>query len=225
MGKYLTDLTQNVEMLNVAEITYQLIVAALVGFAIYISYYLAHTGTVYSKKFNVSLVVLTILTALVMTAIGNNVALSLGMVGALSIVRFRTAVKDSRDTIYIFWAVVAGLACGVRDFATAGVGSAIVFLVLLVLGRVKNENRILIIIRGARSTDVRIMSVVTGFFDRHVDLRVKNTTQDTVELIYEIPRSVFEKKQKGVERIEDKLYEIEHIQYVNVVSQDDDISG
>ena len=69
------------------------------------------------------------------------------------------------------------------------------------------------------------MSVVTGFFDRHVDLRVKNTTQDTVELIYEIPRSVFEKKQKGVERIEDKLYEIEHIQYVNVVSQDDDISG
>ena len=76
-------------------------------------YYVAHAGTVYSRKFNVSLVVLTVLTSTVMTVIGNNIALSLGMVGALSIVRFRTAIKDSRDTVYIFWCIVAGIACGV----------------------------------------------------------------------------------------------------------------
>lgn len=163
MNQYLNSIMQQVEMLNITEITYQLVVAALLGFAIYLSYYLTHTGTIYSKKFNVSLVALTVLTALVMTAIGNNVALSLGMVGALSIVRFRTAIKDSRDTIYIFWAVVVGLSCGVRDYVTAGLGSAIVFVVLLVLGRVKNDNRMLLVVRGARSTTDRIMSVVTNF--------------------------------------------------------------
>ena len=82
-------------------------------------YWLSHTGTIYSKKFNVSLVTLTILTATVMAIIGNNIALSLGMVGALSIVRFRTAIKDSRDTVYIFWTIVAGLGCGVGDYVTS----------------------------------------------------------------------------------------------------------
>lgn len=112
-----------------------------------------------------SLVALTVLTTVVMTAIGNNVALSLGMVGALSIVRFRTAIKDSRDTIYIFWAIVAGLSCGVGDYITAGLGSAGVFLILLILGRIKNENRMMLIIRGARNTDERIMSAVTTYFN------------------------------------------------------------
>ena len=73
-------------------------VSALIGMFIFISYAISHRGTIYSKKFNASLVILTVLTGTVMTVIGNNIALSLGMVGALSIVRFRTAVKDSRDT-------------------------------------------------------------------------------------------------------------------------------
>lgn len=221
----LSNLIQQVEALDLTGIVSQIAIAAVLGFVIYLSYFLSHAGTVYSRKFNVSLVTLTILTAIVMTAIGNNIALSLGMVGALSIVRFRTAVKDSRDTTYIFWAVVVGLSCGVGDYVTAGIGSAAVFIILLVLGRIKNENRILLIIRGARSTDERIMSVVTGYFKRRVDLRVKNTTQDTVELIYEIPRKVYERASNDVQSIEDSLYEIEHIQYVNVVAQDDDISN
>lgn len=160
-----------------------------------------------------------------MTAIGNNVALSLGMVGALSIVRFRTAIKDSRDTVYIFWTVVVGLTCGVGDYITAGIGSAIVFLILLVLGRIKNESRMLLIVRGARSTDKRIMSVVSEYFSRRIDLRVENTTERTVELIYEIPLKIFEKASNRAESIADCLYEIEHVEYVNVVAQDDDISN
>lgn len=225
MREYIGELIRQVQSLSISGILNQIVVAAALGFVIYLSYYLAHSGTVYSKKFNVSLVAMTILTAVVMTAIGNNVALSLGMVGALSIVRFRTAIKDSRDTIYIFWAVVAGLSCGVGDYVTAGVGSAAVFVVMLILGRVRNENRMLLIVRGARSTDTRIMSVVSEYFSRHLDLRVKNTTQDTVELIYEIPRRVYQKAIRGVDSVEDRLYEIEHIQYVNIVTQDDDISG
>ena len=210
MRSFLNELIQQVEVLSMTEILTQILVAAALGFVIYLSYYMSHTGTIYSRKFNTSLVVLAVLTTVVMTAIGNNVALSLGMVGALSIVRFRTAIKDSRDTVYIFWTVVVGLTCGVGDYITAGIGSAIVFLILLVLGR---------------STDKRIMSVVSEYFSRRIDLRVENTTEQTVELIYEIPLKIFEKASNRAESIADCLYEIEHVEYVNVVAQDDDISN
>ena len=219
MNTYLANLIQQVEVLNVEEIAGQLVTAAAVGFVIYLSYFLAHAGTVYSRKFNVSLVALTVLTTVVMTAIGNNVALS------LAIVRFRTAIKDSRDTIYIFWAIVAGLSCGVGDYITAGLGSAGVFLILLILGRIKNENRMMLIIRGARNTDERIMSAVTTYFNGRLDLRVKNTTPDTVELIYEIPRKIYDKCSQNTESIEERIYKIEHVQYVNIVAQNDDISN
>lgn len=69
---------------------------------------------------------MTVLTTTVMTVIGNNIALSLGMVGALSIVRFRTAIKDSRDTVYIFWTVIVGICCGVGDYLVASAGSVLV---------------------------------------------------------------------------------------------------
>lgn len=225
MNNFLNNLIQQAEILSVTEITTQILMAAALGLVIYLSYFMSHTGTVYSRKFNTSLIVLTILTTIVMTAIGNNIALSLGMVGALSIVRFRTAVKDSRDTVYIFWAIVSGLACGVGDYVTAGIGSAVVFVILLVLGRIRNESRMLLIVRGARSTDKRIMSVISEYFSRRIDLRVQNTTGDTVELIYEIPYKIFQKASNRAESIEDCLYEIEHVEYVNVVAQDDDISG
>jgi len=120
--------------LTLNEIFLRILVAAVISVVIYLSYWFTHSGTTYSKKFNTSLMTLTILTATVMTVIGNNIALSLGMAGALSIVRFRTAVKDSRDTIYIFWAVIIGLCAGVGDFATALIGSGIVFVVLLIIG-------------------------------------------------------------------------------------------
>ena len=145
------------------QITMHILVSADIGLFIFISYVISHKGTIYSKKFGVTLIVLTVMTGTVMTVIGNNIALSLGMVGALSIVRFRTAIKDSRDTVYIFWTIIVGICCGVGDYITAGIGSAIVFLILLVLGRIKNESRMLLIVRGARSTDKRIMSIVSEY--------------------------------------------------------------
>jgi len=98
--------------LTVRQIVSNISIATLLSFGIFISYWYTHVGTAYSKKFNVSLVTLTILTSTVMIVIGNNIALSLGMVGALSIVRFRTAIKDSRDTTYIFWAIIVGISTG-----------------------------------------------------------------------------------------------------------------
>ena len=104
-----------------------------------------------------------------------------------------------------------------RDYITAGIGSAIVFLILLVLGRIKNESRMLLIVRGARSTDKRIMSVVSEYFSRRIDLRVENTTEQTVELIYEIPLKIFEKASNRAESIADCLYAVS---YTHLASDD-----
>lgn len=225
MREYIYSIFERTNTLTIEEMVLHIVVAALLGFVIYFSYFITHAGTIYSVKFNTSLVTLTILTATVMTVIGNNIALSLGMVGALSIVRFRTAIKDSRDTIYIFWTIIVGICCGVGDYVVAAIGSGIVFLVLLVLGRVKNDNRILLILKGSRSTERRIEAIVFDYFYRKAQLRVKNTTKDTVELIYELPRKVYDKTLKKEKSITELLYEIENFEYANIVSQNDEISG
>ena len=211
--------------LNTEQIILNILVAVILGGAIYLSYYFTHAGGVYSKKFNVSLITLTVLTATVMTVIGNNIALSLGMVGALSIVRFRTAIKDSRDTTYIFWTIIVGICCGVGDYVVACVGSGVVFLVLLVLGRVKNDNRILLIIRGARNMERRMEAIVFDYFEAKAMLRVKNTSRESIELIYEMPRKIYLLSNKKEKSIAEMLYELESIEYVNIVTQNDEISG
>ena len=211
--------------LNTEQIILNILVAVILGGVIYLSYYFTHAGGVYSKKFNVSLITLTVLTATVMTVIGNNIALSLGMVGALSIVRFRTAIKDSRDTTYIFWTIIVGICCGVGDYVVACVGSGVVFLVLLVLGRVKNDNRILLIIRGARNMERRMEAIVFDYFEAKAMLRVKNTSRESIEVIYEMPRKIYLLSNKKEKSIAEMLYELESIEYVNIVTQNDEISG
>lgn len=199
--------------------------SAVLGFFIFISYFISHRGTIYSKKFNASLVILTVLTGTVMTVIGNNIALSLGMVGALSIVRFRTAIKDSRDTVYIFWAIIIGICCGVGDFLVASIGSAVVFLVILILGCIKNDNRMLIIIRADRGCTPMIRSLVYKLFSGKAILRVENTTSETVELIYEVTQKMIRKAEKAEGGITDSIYKVGKVEYVNVVMQNDEISN
>ena len=200
-------------------------VAALLGFFVFISYYISHRGTIYSKKFNASLVILTVLTGTVMTVIGNNIALSLGMVGALSIVRFRTAIKDSRDTVYIFWAIIIGICCGVGDYLVASVGSAVVFVVILILGCIKSDNRILLIVRAARSKQPIVTSKVYKLFGGKAVLRVENTTEGSVELIYELTQNMLKKAEKNEPDISGSIYAIGNVEYVNTVMQNDEVSN
>lgn len=225
MKNAILDVLEQSGSLTANQILLNLGVATFIGVCIYVSYYISHIGTVYSKKFNVSLVMLTILTAMVMTVIGNNVALSLGMVGALSIVRFRTAIKDSRDTAYIFWTIIVGICCGVSDYFVAGIGTAIVFVVMLVFGAVKNDNRILLVVRGARNDDLKIESTIFEYYSHKANLKVKNTTTKNVEYIYELTKKVYNKQLTKKESITDALYKIKNVEYVNLVVQNDEISG
>ena len=164
----------------------RLAVSAVIAAFVFLSYRLSHSGSIYSARFNVSLAALTVITTTVMIVIGNNIALSLGMVGALSIVRFRTAIKDSRDTAYIFWAIVVGICCGAGDYITAGAGSCVVFLVLLLFGRIRTDNRVLLILRAARINEAKVEALIFQYYDRKAILRAKNTTERSVELIYEL---------------------------------------
>ena len=226
MRSQIFNLIKDQSTLSWEQIAANILVSGILGFLIFISYMISHRGTIYSKKFNVSLVVLTVLTSMVMTVIGNNVALSLGMVGALSIVRFRTAIKDSRDTVYIFWTIIAGICCGVGDFVVAGIGSAFVFILFLILGAIKNNNRMLVIIRGNRTKEAQIQAIMYKFFGAKAVLRVKNSTTESIEFIYEITAKLLSRaERKNNIGICDEIYKIGNIEYVNTVMQNDEISN
>lgn len=226
MRSQIFNLIKDQSTLSWEQIAANILVSGILGFLIFISYMISHRGTIYSKKFNVSLVVLTVLTSMVMTVIGNNVALSLGMVGALSIVRFRTAIKDSRDTVYIFWTIIVGICCGVGDFIVAGIGSAFVFILLLILGAIKNNNRMLVIIRGNRTKEAQIQAVMYKFFGAKAVLRVKNSTTESIEFIYEITAKLLSQaERKNNIGICDEIYKIGNIEYVNTVMQNDEVSN
>ena len=226
MRSQIFNLIKDQQTLSWEQIAANILVSGILGFLIFISYMISHRGTIYSKKFNVSLVVLTVLTSMVMTVIGNNVALSLGMVGALSIVRFRTAIKDSRDTVYIFWTIIVGICCGVGDFIVAGIGSAFVFILFLILGAIKNNNRMLVIIRGNRTKEAQIQAVMYKFFGAKAVLRVKNSTTESIEFIYEMTAKMLTlAERKNNIGICDEIYKIGNIEYVNTVMQNDEISN
>lgn len=225
MKKELFELFGKSSDLSLENIITRLAVATVIACFIFLSYRISHDGSIYSKKFNVSLAALTVITTTVMIVIGNNLAMSLGMVGALSIVRFRTAIKDSRDTIYIFWTIVAGICCGAGDYLVAAIGSGFIFAVLLLFGRIRNDSRILLIIRTARMNESQVEALIFQRFSRKATLRVKNTTETGIEFIYELSKKTFEKKRKTDKNITDEIYAIGNIEYFNIVTQNDDISS
>lgn len=235
MDKYFYDLIGDSGTLSIEDVAMRIGFSVIVGAVIFISYWITHAGTVYSQKFNITLLTLTVLTTTVMTVIGNNIALSLGMVGALSIIRFRTSIKDSRDTIYIFWTIIVGICCGVGDFTVASIGSVAVFFVLLLFGRVKSNNRILVIIRASRQIEDNIRKEVFDYFVNAPTIKVANSTSEKIELIYEINKKNLEasknreNKNAIIQKMQaktflDKIYQLGEVDYVNIITQNDEIS-
>jgi uncharacterized membrane protein YhiD involved in acid resistance len=225
MKKLILDAIEASGDLSAEAIILRLCAAVVIASFIFLSYRLSHDGSIYSNKFNVSLVVLTLITTTVMIVIGNHIALSLGMVGALSIVRFRTAVKDTRDKIYIFWCITVGICCGAGDYVVAACGSALIFLVLLLFGRVKNDNRMLIIIRTVRVNEEKVEALMFQYFSGKAQMRVKNTTETSIEFIYELSKKVMEKTKFKDKSITSAVYEIGNIEYCNIVMQNDEIGS
>jgi len=215
-------LTNHAGSLTTQELLINFLTAILAGGIIFLSYRFSHSGAVYSARFNVSLWMMTLVTTMVMCVIGNNIALSLGMVGALSIVRFRTAIKDARDTAYIFWAIAVGICCGISDFMTAVVGSVIIFLLMLAIGGVKSNNRYLLIIRGDAELSEDVYKLVETTFDSKARLCVKNTGRSCVEYIFELSQK--QERKYNEERLGEQLLAIASVEEVNLVGQNEEIT-
>lgn len=209
--------------LTIEDILLNFFVAAVIGLVIFLSYRISHGGAAYSARFNVSLVMLTLVTTLVMNVIGNNVALSLGMVGALSIVRFRTAIKDPRDTAYIFWCVAVGICCGVSEYMIAGIGTAVIFGLMLAFGLVHSNERYLIILRGQAGCDTEIERMVEKKFHHGARLRVHNISASGCEYIYEVSEQQLNKAKK-TGSVAEFFQNSGKLDTVNIVCQNDEIN-
>lgn len=119
------------------------------GMIIYLTYYITSEKVVYNRKFNWSLVTMLLITVIVMMMISSNLAVSLGMVGALSIVRFRTAVKDSRDTMFIFWAMAEGLCVSSQNYRLTFTSVLFIAIVLIISSKTPGIwNRYLLVVTG-----------------------------------------------------------------------------
>jgi uncharacterized membrane protein YhiD involved in acid resistance len=165
-----------------------MLVALALGLFIYMIYKKTFTGVIYSHTFNISLIIMSLATALIIIGISSNVLLSLGMVGALSIVRFRTPIKDPMDIVYIFWAIVVGILCGAGFIALAVAGSLLIGLVLVVfMNKIKIENPYLLVIRyNENSIEQSLERVILEQAKKH-SLKSKSVMPgNEYEVTYEI---------------------------------------
>jgi len=165
-----------------------LVVAFFVGFFIYAVYKKTFNGVIYSHSFNISLLIMTMATALVIMGISSNVLLSLGMVGALSVVRFRTPIKDPMDLVYIFWAIVSGILCGAGFIPLVIIGSVLIGLVLLVfVNKITVENPYLLIVKFEEELACDEVERIIAAQSKKFSLKSKSIMQhDEIETTYEI---------------------------------------
>ncbi|MBR1884246.1 MAG: DUF4956 domain-containing protein [Clostridia bacterium] len=162
-----------------------LVVAAL----IFLTYWITNRGVRYSEKFNISLVVITLISIVIMLMISSNIVISLGMVGALSIVRFRTAIKDSRDTVFIFWAISEGLCVGSQNFKLGIITTlfiAIVFLLTSLIPKIWNKYLLVITGEGKNEVDISAVNLAINPFVIDTKLRTVNKDENHIEMIIEV---------------------------------------
>ena len=120
---------------------------------------------------------------------------------------------------------MVGICCGAGDYRVAAVGSAFVFTTILVFGRIKNDNRMLLVIRVARPGAERVESLIFRYYSAKANLRAKNTSRDSVEYIYELSRKKMDAVKGMKKAITDAIYEIGGVEYFNIVAQNDEISS
>lgn len=165
-----------------------LLVAFLVGLFIFYVYKKTFQGVIYSHTFNISLIIMSMATALIIIGISSNVLLSLGMVGALSIVRFRTPIKDPIDLVYLFWAIVVGILCGAGFIPLVILGSILIGAVLILFGnRIRVENPYLLVVRYNEAlAENSLEHVISGNVKKHLVKSKSVMPGNDFEVTYEI---------------------------------------
>lgn len=183
-----TNLLESFQSFSLVDTLLSLAAAFLIGLFIYYTYQKTYSGVLYSRSFHVSLVALLLVTTLIICGVTSNIVLSLGMVGALSIVRFRTAIKDPMDLIFLFWAIAEGILCGAFLLPLALLGCPVVGLFLVLFcNKQQRDNPYLLIMRVAPVQDEgEIIEILNKAVSRSV-LKSKTITAGACsELIYEV---------------------------------------
>ncbi len=144
---------QAISLSTIGTIVVDLILALIMGLLIYCIYKKFYRGVVYSKNYAMSLVGMTVLTCMVTLAISTNIIISLGMVGALSIVRYRTAVKEPLDLMYMFWAITCGIALGASMYILVAAASIIMYILLLIFDKYSSNRGAYILVVHYRTDE------------------------------------------------------------------------
>ncbi|HOP73084.1 MAG TPA: DUF4956 domain-containing protein [Thermoclostridium caenicola] len=205
--------SQTFEGITLNQLLIALLFAFLAGMFIYLIYRVSDNTPAFVNSFAVSLVALTMITTVVIMTITSNILLSLGMVGALSIVRFRTAVKEAIDIIYMFWAITMGITIGAGFYFIATVGCLIIGLVLFAMSRIGGRENLFVLAINARQTVNQnqleeILRERAGKFR----FKAKSAFGEAAEWTYEV------RLKKGDSGFTDSLAALEGVENVNLVA-------
>lgn len=170
--------------LTTASFIMSMLAAFLCGMIVYLLYRYFYKGVIYNNNFNILLVMTAMVTCFVVIVISSNVVLSLGMVGALSIVRFRTAIKDPLDVGFLFWTVAVGITCGAGLYIISLAATILISAVYILLIKVRNRKRVyLLVIKYRNDVHEEVMKEIAFL---HKVLKNRTTTNNMTEMTYEI---------------------------------------
>ena len=195
---------ENVNAIPAFDMVLAMALAFALGLFIFFIYKKSYAGVMYSASFGVTLIGMTMVTALVILAVTSNIVLSLGMVGALSIVRFRTAIKEPSDIVFLFWAIAAGIVLAAGLIPLAIFGSLLIGLVLLVFSRHKSFDKPFILVvhcedatsekrarefvqQKVKKLTVKSKSVTPGCIELNYEIRLKDADTDFINTLAELP--------------------------------------
>lgn len=215
-----SDFLSNVTGVSLLDMAIALVLAFGIGLFIFFVYKKTFSGVAYSSSFGVTLIALTMITTLVILAVTSNVVLSLGMVGALSIVRFRAAIKEPLDIAFLFWAIAAGIVLAAGLIPLAVFGSAVIGAVLLVfVNRKPHFNPYILVLRcdGAKS-EAKAKALLDDAVQRCV-VKSKTVSKDSVEINFEVRM-----KDSGTDFV-NALSEIDGVKSAVLVSYNGDFAG
>lgn len=203
---------------DLGQILLALLVSIIMGSVIYLIYRQFYTGVVFSRSFAITLVGMTVLTCMVTLAISTNVVISLGMVGALSIVRYRTAIKDPMDLLYIFWAITTGITVGAGMYVLSLVAACIMIALFILFYRLQQNGKVYIAVIHYQGDEVE-EKVYQAFGKMKYFLKAKTKRKDKVELSIE----VFCKEDNLL--FSDKISQIEGVDDITLIQYNGEYHG
>lgn len=173
--------------LTVSAIVLCICVASLLGAYIFIVYRRINASSFYNRSFNISLVAIAVITAAIIITIQSNIVVSLGMVGALSIVRFRTAIKDPLDLVFLFWAISVGIICGAGFALIAIITSIVLTVIIVALLRIRQDKNVTIL--SIRSGDYEKENIIMAIIRKncsYLSVRAQNMDRGGMDMTIEV---------------------------------------